>query len=94
MVSSAQLSILIRGRVQGVFFRDFCRNEALRLNLTGYIRNLPDGQSVEVVAEGSRINLQEFENKLRIGPPRARVITIESSWNNSTGKFQTFKINY
>jgi acylphosphatase len=45
--------LIIEGRVQGVWFRDSTRNEATRLNLTGWVKNRFDG-SVELVAEGSR----------------------------------------
>lgn len=63
---------LVRGRVQGVFFRAGARAEALRLGLCGHARNLPDGR-VEVVAAGEAAALAELEAWLRRGPPRARV---------------------
>ena len=62
----------MRGRVQGVFFRASTRSEALRLGLTGYAKNLPDG-SVEVLACGADPALDELERWLHAGPPAARV---------------------
>lgn len=63
---------LVSGKVQGVFFRASTRNEALRLGLNGYARNLADGR-VEVVAEGRLEALRELEQWLWQGPPAAQV---------------------
>ncbi|MHB8680380.1 MAG: acylphosphatase [Rudaea sp.] len=65
----------VRGRVQGVFFRASTRNEAQRLGLTGYVKNLPDG-SVEILACGNATAIDELERWLHIGPPAARVDTV------------------
>lgn len=62
----------VSGRVQGVFFRESTRREALRLGLTGYARNLADGR-VEVLACGGEDALEELERWLAEGPPAARV---------------------
>jgi len=67
---------VVRGRVQGVFFRASTRAEALRLGLDGHARNLPDG-SVEVVAAGAAAALRELEQWLERGPPLARVAGVE-----------------
>lgn len=63
---------IIRGRVQGVFFRASTREQALKLGLSGYARNLADG-SVEVLACGSGEALDALQEWLREGPPSARV---------------------
>jgi acylphosphatase len=63
---------LVTGEVQGVFFRASTRNEALRLKLRGYARNLPDGR-VDVVACGDAAAVDELEQWLWQGPPAARV---------------------
>lgn len=62
----------VYGRVQGVCFRASARNEAMRLRLTGHARNRADG-SVEVLACGDSVAIDELERWLRIGPPAARV---------------------
>jgi acylphosphatase len=62
----------VSGRVQGVFFRASTRQQALRLGLRGYARNLADGR-VEVVACGSAETVGELERWLWQGPPAARV---------------------
>jgi acylphosphatase len=66
----------ITGRVQGVGFRWFAREEARGLSLAGRVRNLPDG-SVEVVAAGDPLALARFRERLRQGPPGGRVQEIE-----------------
>ena len=62
----------VGGRVQGVFFRASAREQAQRLGLTGYVRNLPDGR-VEVLACGSVKALARLRDWLRTGPPQADV---------------------
>jgi acylphosphatase len=65
------------GRVQGVGFRHHTRREALRIGLTGWVRNLPDGR-VEAVAAGSADQLETFERFLRRGPPGASVTSLQA----------------
>jgi acylphosphatase len=66
----------VNGRVQGVFFRDGCRAEALRLDVAGWARNLPDGR-VEVVLEGPEDAVATVEAWCARGPRRARVERVE-----------------
>ncbi len=66
---------IVRGRVQGVFFRASAREQALRLGLSGRAVNLADG-SVEVVACGSEEALAQLERWLHAGPPSARVESV------------------
>jgi acylphosphatase len=68
--------ITVRGRVQGVWFRDSTRREAHRLEINGHAINLPDGD-VEVLAVGSARALEELEQWLHVGPPLARVTNVE-----------------
>ena len=69
---------IVSGRVQGVGFRWFVMREAARLDLAGYVRNLPDG-TVEVVAQGAVAALVSLESALRHGPPAARVDGVDKS---------------
>lgn len=66
----------VRGRVQGVFFRDSTRHEAQRLGLTGYARNLNDG-SVEVLACGSEAKVRQLCDWLWQGSPMAEVEQVD-----------------
>lgn len=67
----------ITGKVQGVWFRESTRREALRLGLAGHAINLADG-SVEVVAAGAEAELRALTAWLAHGPPLARVDSVES----------------
>ena len=69
---------LVSGQVQGVFYRAASEAVARRLDLTGWVRNLPDGR-VELIACGEEAKLKELEQWLWQGPPRARVeqVTIQ-----------------
>lgn len=62
----------VSGRVQGVFFRQSTRDKALALQLTGWVKNLPDGR-VELIASGSPEHIELFASWLQKGPPLARV---------------------
>lgn len=68
---------VIRGKVQGVFFRANTRRQAERLKITGSARNLPDG-GVEVIACGEIGAIEELRNWLRQGPPASEVTGIAS----------------
>lgn len=88
----ARLRALVRGRVQGVFFRDFTRAHADELGLRGFVRNLADGSTVEVVAQGPRPDLERLLVHLRWGPPRAYVAEVEVHWDEPQDKFLTFQV--
>jgi acylphosphatase len=68
--------LLIAGRVQGVFFRASCADEARRLGVVGFARNLRDGR-VEVVVEGDADAVDALVDWCRHGPPNARVDDVE-----------------
>lgn len=68
--------ILVSGRVQGVWFRESTRQQASRLHVSGWVRNLPDGR-VEAVFEGSQAAVQEMMDWCRRGPPNADVEGIQ-----------------
>lgn len=91
MAEVANLRAVVRGRVQGVFFRESTRRRAELLGLTGYVRNLPDRTAVEVVAEGDRAKLSELLDFLGIGPPAAKVESVETRWGPFTGKHSGFE---
>jgi len=84
------LRALVRGRVQGVWFRAFAQRRGRELGLTGFARNLSDGVTVEVVAEGPRPALEALLAALRVGPPGAYVERVDVSWGEATGGNQGF----
>lgn len=67
----------IRGRVQGVGYRDAMRSEARRLGVTGWVRNRHDG-SVEAVVQGPREAIDALLRWVHRGPPLAMVLRVES----------------
>jgi len=67
---------------------------AEELGLTGYVRNLSDQTTVEVVAEGERERLNKLLDFLKTGPPAARVDTTETEWHACTGKYKDFAIRH
>ena len=92
MSQYARLTAVVRGRVQGVYFRYFVQNEALERGLTGYAYNRPDGSSVEVVAEGPRAELEALLIRLHVGPPAASVEAVEVCWSDAKGAFSAFRV--
>ncbi|MBC9251737.1 acylphosphatase [Pseudomonas alcaligenes] len=66
----------VSGKVQGVYFRQSTAEQAERLELDGWVRNLADGR-VEVLAEGEEAQVRELAAWLAHGPERARVDALE-----------------
>ncbi len=70
------IRVYIKGLVQGVFFRIFIRDQAQRLNLNGYVRNLEDGR-VEAYFEGQANDIQKMIEICKKGPRHAKVDKVE-----------------
>ena len=88
-----RVHLYISGRVQGVYYRGNAMQEAKRLGLTGWVRNLPD-RRVEAVAEGEEEGVEEFIRWCRKGPPLAMVRGVEIRREPPTEWFETFEIRY
>lgn len=82
----------VNGRVQGVGFRWFVRREAEELGLAGRVRNLADGR-VEVAVSGPPEGLSAFRERLRSGPPGARVSRIEEEEMSAVPDWDGFTID-
>ena len=91
-VEHARLRALVHGRVQGVFFRHFTSSHAERLGLVGWVRNVSDGATVELIAEGARPALDELLAAVRQGPPGAYVAKVDVEWDAATGELTTFRV--
>jgi acylphosphatase len=89
---TAALRAIVRGRVQGVGFRDYVFARARFLRLRGYVRNLPDNRSVEVVAEGPSEILDQLMEYLYEGPGTSRVDAVEVTWSEPTGTHEDFSV--
>ena len=82
----------ITGRVQGVGFRWWVRRQAMLLELTGWVMNGHDERSVELVAEGRPVSLDELERMLAHGPSGARVEAVNARREPASGEFDGFGI--
>lgn len=71
------LLVLVKGRVQGVFFRAFVKEQANRLGVKGYVRNRSDGR-VEAVCCGNEKALKELLKQINKGPVLSRVEKVEA----------------
>jgi len=72
-----RIRAIISGTVQGVFYRASTQNEAKKLELTGFVRNLPDG-SVELEVQGDSGEVDRLLEWCRQGPPDSKVTRITS----------------
>ncbi len=89
----ARARVIVEGRVQGVFFRANTADVAARHNVKGWVRNNPDG-TVEAVFEGAEEDVKELILWCRKGPPGARVDDVRVKWEDYTGEFDDFRIDY
>jgi len=84
-------TIRVYGEVQGVFFRESARQEALKLGLGGFARNEADG-TVLIEAEGSDENLKKLVDWCRRGPEMAKVTKIEVEYSDELKFYRDFEI--
>ena len=83
--------VLVTGKVQGVFYRQTARDKALKFGLTGWVRNLPNG-NVEIVLEGSEEKIKEMVEWCKIGPFNAVVNDVKIEIKEHKGEFDDFSI--
>ena len=86
-----RVRLVVTGRVQGVGFRWFIRNEATSLGLSGTVRNRDDG-AVEIDAEGDRGALDRLAAAAARGPRGARVSRVDAEWGEGRPRFAAFTI--
>jgi len=84
------ISIIIKGKVQGVYYRQTTQEKAMALGITGTARNLPD-RSVKIIATGTREQLDKLLAWCRQGPSRAEVSGIETK-DEELRSFPDFRI--
>ena len=85
--------VIVIGKVQGVFYRAETASKAKQLNLTGWVRNLPDGR-VEAIFEGEEINVRKMIDFCRRGPPNAYVVDVNVRQHDWKGEFEKFTVRY
>ena len=84
---------IVTGRVQGVWFRARTQDEARRVGVTGYVRNLPDG-TVEIVAQGGEGAVNALISWARQGPPMANVISVQVTEVPAEEEFSEFEVRF
>ncbi len=83
--------VRVEGLVQGVYYRAHTRDKAERLEVTGWVRNLPDG-AVEAVVEGNEPAVRAMLEWMGRGSPRAVVTKLEVTWEPYAGDFDRFSV--
>jgi acylphosphatase len=83
--------VVVRGLVQGVFYRASTCARADELGLAGWVRNRPDG-SVELEAEGPVDKVEQLIEWCRRGPAGARVSGVEVAWLDESGTERGFRV--
>jgi acylphosphatase len=91
ITSHARVHLIVKGRVQGVYFRASTVQQARHLGLTGWVMNCPDG-SVEVLAEGPSDKLEDLVAWCGQGPPGARVEGVELQRQDFRGEYGGFRV--
>lgn len=84
-------TIVVRGKVQGVYYRQTAREQALKLRLNGFVMNRDDG-SVYIEAEGEEPALQQMADWCRKGPVLAKVTAVEFTLADSHHRYDGFII--
>jgi acylphosphatase len=90
-MANKRVQLIVKGRVQGVFFRASAQREARRLGVTGWVKNRADG-SIELLAEGEEDAIKEIVGWANHGPTSARVDGVDVRWRGYTGEFPEFSI--
>jgi acylphosphatase len=85
--------MVVNGMVQGVGFRYFTCRLAQEYPVTGYVRNLRNGD-VEIVAEGTKDAVKSFLFRVGRGPGYAHIISIKSFVEEPQGNFKVFGLRY
>jgi acylphosphatase len=86
-----QIHIRVDGHVQGVGFRYFVYDYAQSKALTGWVRNRHNGE-VEILAEGSRSDLEDLLNHVHRGPSRSMVTDVKFDWSSASNLYDKFSL--
>lgn len=93
MTDKTQVKVIIKGRVQGVFYRASTKDEADRLGIKGYVKNLPDG-AVEAFFESSESRVTKMVEWCHRGPAASQVEHVIVEKAKTAEHFDTFIIRY
>ena len=93
MENEARAHVVISGRVQGVFFRMETKRAAGEFGVFGWVKNQREG-TVEAVFEGDQDQVEAIVDWCRQGPPNADVADVTVNWDDYTGEFKGFDIDF
>lgn len=92
-MTKQRVHLFVKGKVQGVFFRQALKVMAKKKNVSGWVRNLKDGR-VEAVLEGEDIDVSSLVEWCHAGPANARVEDVEIRNEKYKGEFSKFEVVY
>lgn len=81
----------MKGTVQGVFFRQFVKENAEKFNIVGFVRNLTGGD-VEIIGEGDNEDLDKLVRAVGKGPDHAMIKNVQVEERKWSGEFKEFKV--
>lgn len=93
MEEKIQLKAIVKGNVQGVFFRDHIKRYAKSLNVVGYVKNLKD-ESVEIVAIADRKTIDAFIAMIEKKPGFGKIDSFEKVFSEVGSDFDDFEVLY
>lgn len=88
-----RVHLIVSGKVQGVFYREFARKEADKMNIKGFVRNLRDG-TVELVAEGDDDKVNDFIKSCKKGSFASFVKNVEIKQEKPSNEFEDFEVRF
>jgi len=92
-MAKQRVRLFVKGKVQGVFFRQALKVMVKKNNVLGWVRNLKDGR-VETILEGDDVSVSHVVEWCHAGPANARVEDIEIINEKFTGEFSKFEVRY
>ncbi len=90
-MENVSVKLVIHGRVQGVWFRESTRKQAVELGVSGWVKNRVDG-SVEALIEGPKDSVKKLIDWCHKGPPYAKVDQVDEIWVDWKGELDSFKV--
>ncbi len=92
-MAKSRVKVIVKGIVQGVNFRYYSQRQAAKFNITGWVKNLPDG-SVAGVFEGDEQDVEAMVQWCRRGPPSAHVTELIVQPEEYRGEFSSFSVKF
>jgi len=92
-MAKSRVKVVVKGTVQGVNFRYYSQRQAVKFNITGWVKNLPDG-SVAGLFEGEEQDVEAMVQWCRRGPPSAHVTELIAQPEEYRGEFSSFTVKF